>query len=291
MNVVICGNFSQSWHTESHVAHDFEALGHNVARYDGGPALPADLVLLQGNGGVTPEWVRALDCPTAAYHLDLFYGLARRDRVGVESMWQCDTVFTPDGDAKTAEYMRAKHVNHHWMPAACVSSEVRPGNWRPEYDYDVVFVGSKGYHREWPWRQTLLANLARRYGDRFRHFGAGARLHGQDLNDLYATARVVVGDSLALPGHTHYWSDRFYETVGRGGFLIGPKVPGIEEHFTDGQHLRLYELGDWNGLAANIDYYINNPTLARMIANDGQEHVRKHHTYKNRAQAMLDFLQ
>lgn len=293
MRIVVCGDFSRSFHTEVHVARDLRALGHAVTCSHGIPAsIDADLLLLQGNGGRTGNIrprlreIEATGCQSASYHLDLFAGLARESRVGIEPMWQVQTVFTPDGGS--TDFFAAKGIDHRWLPAAVVSDECQPGNWRAEYDHDVVFVGSQTYHREHPWRGQLLRFLTERYGNRFRVYDHHPPTRGQDLNDLYATARVVVGDSLTLAGHRDYVSDRLFESLGRGAVLVFPRVPGLNGlGFEEGEHYRGYDYGDTEGLAATIDALLASPDEARLMAKRGQTFVAENHTYVHRMQQLL----
>jgi FkbM family methyltransferase len=199
-----------------------------------------------------------------------------------EPFFGCDLVITADGGHE-AEYAAAG-VNHLWMPPGVSAAETqRVGVFDEEFDYDVVFVGTwRNYpHPEWePHRRALMTNLMQTYPRRFRPFCCGFR--GQRLADLYNTARIVIGDSCLAGGATRYWSDRIPETLGRGGFLIHPHVEGLDEHYTPGEHLITYQLGDFEQLDALIDYYLANPIARRKIARAGQAHVAAHHTYERR---------
>lgn len=306
--IVFISRFAHSWSTETHVARDAEAIGCNVhciaedrvgqalARGEN-PEIPeCDLVLymkadgLPGHAGL---WWKALErqgVKTASYHLDLYYGLDRQSQIGNDPFWQTGTVFTADGDPRALAYMRERGVNHRWLPAAIVSDECRAGHVVQELVHDVVFVGSTGaYHRQWPWRQQLLVALDHRYGDRFRAYGHGSKPKMRDfrLNDLYASARVVVGDSLALPGHRNYWSDRYYETIGRGGLLVAPHVDGLDEHFARGAHYLAYRPGDVDDLFGAIDVALDMPHMGETIRLVGREHVAAHHTYRHRVEQLL----
>lgn len=315
MRIVYCGNFLHSWCTEVHVARDAERIpGVEVVRVQEpqlatlkfldvirAAAQGAELLIYQRTWGLPMEAIDLWDelerdgCQTVSYHLDLYVGLQRAATIADDPFWRTGVVFTADGDPSTTEQLATWEIDHRWLPAACVSNEIVPGTpcesaWR---GIDLVFVGSAPqiYHREWPWRKKLLAGLEARYGRRFRVLPVGGkRLHGLDLNDLYATVPVVIGDSLALPGHRNYWSDRFYETVGRGGYLIGPNVPGIETQFTSGDHLDLYEIGDPATVIELVDHALDHRDEAREIARAGQAHVREHHTYTDRIRTMLDSL-
>lgn len=301
MKLAYIARFEHDWSTETHVARDAEALGITVDRIIPAAgfldeleerARGADIVVCQTTG-LPPDtaavWARleAAGVRTASYHLDLYAGLARWSQVTHDPFWRTGTVFTADGDPTTTRKLAELGIRHRWLPAAVVSDETDTGAWRAEYDYDVVFVGSRRYHPEWPWRRELIAHLERRYGDRFAIFDHHPPTRGRDLNDLYATARVVVGDTLALPGHRNFWSDRYYETLGRGGFLIAPYVDGIEAQFTNGEHLVFYMPGDPQHVSDLVDVALDAASFRHATVAAGHAHVAANHTYLHRVQQML----
>ena len=316
LRIFYIGNFRHDFCTEQHLSQELRALGHDVTIFqepsnpnDGRRFLDEfeswcntnqpDLVLFTRTWGLPPEatqlWRRleARGIWTASYHLDLYVGLKRQAGIEDDPFWTTQHVFTPDGDPLSADFFARHGINHHWSPPAIVSTGCYPGTSREEFAYDVVFVGSEDYHREWPWRPKLIQFLRERYGRRFRRFSGDCPegpIREEALNDLYTSAKVVVGDSLCLPGHTHYWSDRYFETVGRGGFLIAPFVEGLQDFFVDGEHLRFYEYGKLTQIADLVDYYLAHQDEARQIAQQGQAHVRDHHTYQHRLAAALEVM-
>ena len=92
-----------------------------------------------------------------------------------------------------------------------------------------------------------------------------------------------MGDTLC-PGfnHPYYWSDRVYETMGRGGFIIHPWIKGLQDEFIDGVHLRYYEYDNFKELKRLIDYYLKHDTERERIRRAGHEQVRNGCTYKAR---------
>lgn len=317
MRICYLGNFLHPWCTEVHVTRDAERLeGVEVDRvqeparlvdrrrgawlraFEERAAL-ADVVIYQRTWGVGPEltdvWRRLerRGTLTASYHLDLYHGLAREAGVEGDPFWSTGVVFTADGDPSTTAWLAGLGVDHRWMPAAIVSDEVGESASAVPFSHDVVFVGSLGehYHDEWPWRRELLEGLERRYGSRFARFPVnGRRLHGEGLSHLYASATVVVGDSLSLGAHRNYWSDRYYLTIGRAGYLVAPSIRGLEQHFTDGEHFTAYTIGALDEVFAHVDEALDDPRPGRAIAREGMEHVRAHHTYTHRVAAMLEAL-
>lgn len=300
LRIAYVGNFQPRHSTENHIRLSLESMGHTVVRLQEnqvgcGAILEAarrcDLLLytrtwgfLEGPkaGRILLAQLAELGVPTASYHLDLYFGLKRQRTIESDPFWMTKYVFTPDG-GHDAELRRAG-INHHYLRPGVFGPECVPGTPRADFAHDVVFVGSyAGYHAEWPYRRELVDWLRATYGDRFAHYGDGRVVRNEALNDLYASAKIVVGDSLCLGfTHPHYWSDRVYETVGRGGFLIHPHITGMEQEFQSGAHLVYYRFGDFAQLRALIDHYLVREEERRAIAARGQAFVREHCTYAHR---------
>lgn len=325
--IAYVGNFGPRHSTENHVKLSLEALGHRVVpvqedalhagtagRGDiGWPQLAgalqdegADLLLWTRTWQhVRPEEqdaaleaVRAAGTPSASYHLDLYLGLDREEQVGREAFWRTDVVCTADGAMADEDWWIEHGVRHRWVRPGVLAAECVPGTRRPQFAADVAFVGSwRRYHAEWPYRQQLVRWLQRTYGStgrdrRFRLWPEQGKpaVRNEELNDLYASTKVVVGDSLCIGfNRPRYWSDRVYETVGRGGFLVMPYIEGLGDEFTDGEHLRYYTFGDFGELKALIDYYTDpaHEDERARIAAAGQAHVRETATYTHRVAEVL----
>lgn len=311
--VAYVGNFGPEHSTENDIRRALLALGHEVvplqenerdtwrklASIGSWDHLP-DLVLWTRTWSLdVPAQLAALEAcrdagvPVVGYHLDRWFGLSREHEVRSEPFFAADVVVTADGGHQ-AEF-QAAGVTHWWAPPAVLGLEVmrtRDAFVDPMVP-DVVFVGSwQRYHEQWPWRRQLVRQLTRTYG---RKFGAYPRVRGQAvrgeaLSSLYRSAQVVVGDSCLAGSPSRYWSDRIPETVGRGGFLIHPYVDGIEDHYTDGEHLVLVEPGNWSEMDRAVRHWLARPDERRRIAAAGQAHVLEHHTYERRMEWLLDEL-
>jgi hypothetical protein len=244
------------------------------------PGMPMDdvLLLLQDKG-----------VPAVTYHLDLWIGLAREKDMGASAYWQLDHFFTVDPDM--AERLnRTKKPRGHFLPAGVYEGEAYRVKPSVAYPHDVVFVGSRGYHPEWPYRRQLVDWLQDTYGARFAHYGGDGRcaIRGPALNCLYASVPVVVGDTLC-PGFSKplYLSDRIFETTGRGGFMIHPYVPGMERFFELGKEVVVYSYGDFGELKEKIDYYLEHDGERERIRQAGFERTRRDHTYRKRWESIL----
>lgn len=312
MKALYVGNFEPEHSSESHIR---KALSHNKIdvtsfqenNYQEWPLLPAmvkdhDFVLWTRTGWNPPvpptlqyqmlSAAKDAGVPVVGFHLDKWWDLKRVNQVYTEPFFRSDLVITADGGHE--EQFKAAGVNHHWLaPGVSLPECQRTPVYRPELAHEIIFCGSwNEYHPEWSYRLELCNWLRRTYGDRvamYPRLGQHA-LRGQDLVDLYHSSKVMVGDSCLVGNATHYWSDRIPETLGRGGFLIHPKVVGMDDHYTDGEHLVTYNLGDFTKLKELIDHYVDADEERQTIAQAGKDHVLETATYEVRMAQVVEIL-
>lgn len=234
--------------------------------------------------------------PTVSYHLDRWHGLNREHQVRDQPFFRTSLVVSPNDDPRWAD----DGVNHFWLPPGVYGPECEPVPANPRrWPFDVVFVGSHPYpHPEWAkYRGDLLATFQRAFRGRFGILPRrGVPVRGRDLQELYATVPVILGDS-CLAGESYgYWSDRVPETLGRGGLLIHPYVPGIGAGFRDwygaGRRTELddllaYRLGEFDDAVAAARSALANPDASRSIAEHGRATVLTRDTYAHRMATVL----
>jgi|688.fasta_scaffold00152_17 hypothetical protein len=305
--ITFLGNFRVDYSSESHHAKTLESLGHEIIKLQESEttsevvlenAKQSDLFIwIHTHGWPTPGRLTMQDVllklkryqiPSMTYHLDLWFGLSRQRDLRTKPVYRhIDHFFTVD--RKMADWFNTRTtVKGHYLPAGVYDKECtyRPSKLKEE----VIFVGSKTYHAEWPYRPKLINFLSKTYGARFNLYGKEGLgvVRGQDLNNLYASTKVVVGDTLCPNfDYPDYWSDRIYETLGRGGFLIHPYIPGLEKEFEDKKHVVFYEYNNLDQLKQLIDYYLEHEEEREEIRKSGHDMVKTNYTYKNRWQHIL----
>lgn len=297
--ILYIGNFTRPWTTENHIKASFESLGyeviplqegkiHNKQIFDAIKTYNPEFLLYTKTWNKNYDW-KAIKRRvfTVSWTLDLYHDLERKTQLDDNPFFHTHLVISPDGGHEK-EFKEHK-VNHAYVKPGVFDKECYIGKYDAEYDYDVVFVGSYlFYHPEWKHRKALVDFLIKTYGNRFEFFPKDRAIRGDTLNNLYATAKIVVGDSLHSP---HYWSDRLYETTGRGGFLIHPKVEGIDEEFEYGTHIVGYNYWDFKGLKKKIDYYLKNPDERKAVQMAGFNMVKEKCTYVVRCQEVLKIIE
>lgn len=306
MRIVFLGNFDVPYTTENDFKKTYERLGHTVIPLQENRVTTekllnacksADLLHYvhthgwETTGHKTMEQVlKEINCYSISVHLDYWKGLKREKDVGTHPFWQTDFVFTADGGSN--EWYRKKGINHYYLPAGILEESCYLGEKKESYSFDVLFAGSYHYHPEWSYRPKLLDWLSETYKNRFVRVAGDTKhgtIRGNYLNDLYNSSKVIVGDTLCLNfNHPDYFSDRLFETTGRGGFIIFPYIKGIEKMFELGRELITYEFGNFEQLKSLIDYYLEHEEERNKIRLAGMERTKRDHTYTERVRQIFE---
>jgi hypothetical protein len=249
-------------------------------------ALPgADLLLWVHTPGKAPPHgdrilarARAHGVATVGLHLDLYWTRPNREpEIGRDPWWRCDHVFTADGGHQ--KEFAARGIRHHWLPAAAGRRWLTPGIVdRARWPEPIVFVGtcSQGAHRDH--RRRLITWAKDRWGDRFGWYGSPRRrVWGEDLSSLYATARVVLADSVPV---SRYWSDRVPLTLARGAPLAHPMIEGMPEQGYTRDVILGYQVGEFEPLGDLIDSITDRELADRAAA--GRVLVEEQHMWEHR---------
>lgn len=297
----------KSFNTENHIALTLEKMGHEVRFIQEDEikfgTLP-DLVKGSELFLWTRTWkdkvlledlkkIESMGIPTVSYHLDKYAGIQRDGGIGVDTFWKTKYVFSPEGSVESNRIFEKHGINQIYMPAGVFAEECYLAS-ENEFDYDIIFIGGgKEYmHPEWKYRAELVTWLENTYGSRFKKFGGPDGLvRGKDLNNVFARSKIVIGDSLCKDfTDSFYYSDRVFETTGRGGFIIHSYIPGITDHFRDRHELVLYSLGNFTQLKNLIDYYLEHDEEREIIRRNGHERTKLTNTYTHRMEMMLKIL-
>lgn len=305
MKIGFIGNFKPAFSTENERKWSFEKLGHRVIPLQENQITSADLQELLVMGRVDmliyshthdPSYIidglidvfkeyKNAGIPTVSCHLDRWAWLKRVEDVGKESTWFTSHIFMADASPEAVQLYEELNLNWHYLKPGVVERDCYIAEQdRETYPHDIVFTGSRNYHPEYPFRTQLIDFLKQEYGDRFGHYGNdGIRvLRQDDLNVMLASSKIVVGDS-CFGGRPNYVSDRYYETRGRGGFLLHPKTEGVDDigvgHYTKENLL---------SLKTAIDHWLEHDEERENMRAKGFAWVKDHETYTKRSQEILD---
>ncbi len=243
--------------------------------------------------------------PVVGVHLDQFAVLPQRAKhLHTETYFQgVDLMLTADGGSQ--DVWEKAGIKHRQLLPAISERWLGLGEPRDEYRSDIAFVGSwEGqYHREFAHRHELIERLERSWGDRVKLWPRRGqpRIVGRDLNDLYASTKVVIGDAFHVPGSggaplANTGSDRSPETMGRGGLLLTPEVEGWNAAPGDPFHAGCWtwEMWNWKALDEGIEMMLEiemmlglDADMLRPMVIDG---IAANHTYTARVHTIVEIM-
>jgi len=313
MKIAFVGNFDVSYSSENHHASSLETLGHEVVKLQEAKtrtetileiAMDCDiLVWVHTHGWVTEgaidvgmlfRLLKKSGVITLSYHLDLWLGIKRQKDLEADPFYKEIEHFFATDKLMADWFNSFTKVKGHYIPAGVYDKEVYIDRTPHQFTNDVIFVGSKGYHSEWKYRPKLINHLSETFGSKFTHIGGdgAGTVRGAELNSLYGSSKVAVGDTLCLNfKYPYYFSDRLFESTGRGAFTIFPYITGIEDNFVIDKEIVTYKFDDFNELDEKIRYYLENETEREQIRLAGHERTKKEHTYLHRWTAILERVQ
>lgn len=299
--ILYIGDFVQFFATENYITYGFEQLGYAVMRVNEksvpnakavlGAALKYKVEFVMFSKGKfverdeTVALLQKYNILTVGWIFDLFFtmpALFGRSRL-TSAAFKADICCLTDGGHKTE--WKSHNVNHRLLRQGIHKPDAKLGKKRPHEP--IIFLGTYSYAA----RMELIDWLKKTYGKDFAHYGKGGdrpEVRGMELNDLLASTKIVVGDSVPSP---NYWSNRIYEVTGRGGFLLHPSVEGLETEFKDGQHYIGYQHGNFTELKKKIDYYLTHDQEREKIKMAGHNLTKTTYAYTNRCQQLIKYVE
>lgn len=293
------GKFDHIWNEEC-IAKSLEELGVNVHRQDENEyvknilanidQVKPDLVMfaklnLANDPNFLIKGLKERKIPSVSWTFDLYFDYVREKYVPHYAFMKADHVFTTDGghDVK----FTTLGINHHLLRQGIYEPEAIMYPRPEEYKHDIIFVGS--HNPNHPYRQALMKFLEDNYGDKFKWYGKDDTndVRSLKLNELFAQSKIVIGDSVPSP---KYWSNRIYESLGRGAFLISPEIEGLEKEFEYYKHFIPYTYYDFPSLKKKIDYYLTHDEEREKIRQAGFEFTKANYTYKKRCEKLLQVI-
>lgn len=292
MTILYVGKFGKMW-DEEYIAQGFENIGHKVIRHaehrhwlDLKHALEREKpdILLFAKWDTPKELVSTIQkhqrdgMKTVCWVFDLYFDYVRENQVFTRSFFKADYVFTTDGGHD--EQFKKAGVNHQLVRQGIRTEEcfIQPGTPR-----GIVFVGTDSGVGQY--RVDMIGSV-KKFAPDMRWVGRGDsdEMRGVALNELYGNTKIVLGDSYYSP---YYWSNRVVETLGRGGFLIHPEVPGLKEEYP---HIVTYERGNWTDLKNRIVYYLNHEQERLDLIQKNYEWVRDRYTIEKKCAELISKL-
>jgi hypothetical protein len=166
-------------------------------------------------------------------------------------------------------------TNQGYLPGGC---EDQTASFNPQPSIPCAFVGTL-----YSDRRKKIADIVVRAGGKVLETSE-QWIYGEALSKFVQSVKVVVGDNVRndVPG---YWSTRNYIIPGAGGFLLTPRVPGLDKQFKVGEHLAVYDTVEQ--LPGELDRWLRDDDEREKVRRDGHAHARLNHNWEVRAKSLL----
>jgi glycosyltransferase involved in cell wall biosynthesis len=112
----------------------------------------------------------------------------------------------------------------------------------------------------------------------------GSHIPNSDLRRYYASASIVLNDTWEDMRAAGFISNRIYDALACGAFVLSDDVQGLAAEFDGG--VAIYQ--DADDLRRAIDRYLDAPGLRNQIAERGRAAVMDRHTFERRATRILE---
>jgi hypothetical protein len=185
---------------------------------------------------------------------------------------RCDLGFCTDGDWVAKD----DTGKLHWLTQGADEREFEKWTLPITRPVDVLFVGGIGYGRD-----KFVEELRAKYGEKFKHVLKGC--YGPALEYQIRSAKIVVAPD--SPVTDQYWSNRVYNVLRMGGFLLHSWSEGLAKQYSEPMVLVFYKdlpLCDVIDKWLSQDY----PSLSQL-AGYGQHRTMNCHTYRHRCVELI----
>lgn len=275
---------------EGAISYALRKLGHTV------------LEVPEAHGGIAS----ATGIDLLLFHKWYDYGAVARSDARVKAFWHFDLVTSDDWELKNRDAERVEWMSRitplvdlgfctdgDWV-ASDTTGKLRwltqgmdervagiadpPPNGQ---DVEILFTGTTIHGGR---RMSHVRELVRRYGRRFKVIGdrTKKRYHGRELAAVFARAKVVIAPD--GPVTDRYWSNRVYNTLGLGGFLLHPACEGLSTQYAPGELIRYADREHLNEL---IDFYLHRPADRDARRKWGYEATVTRHLYRHRCEELV----
>ena len=115
----------------------------------------------------------------------------------------------------------------------------------------------------------------------------GEHIPNEELHRYYSSAHIVLNDHWPDMRAHGFLSNRLYDALACGAFIVSDAAVGMEEEF-DGA---IATYADRDDLRSLIDRYLHDPEARRAMAERGREIVLQRHTFERRVDQLLQHVE
>jgi len=257
-------------------------------------------VLLQ----VLPEWnnLEDRDCDVVLllrglsqykprkHQFNIMWNISHPDKISINEYNKYDFVFVASN--KWKEELEDKLNVPVKSLLQCTDPELFYPEFSEEYKHELLFVG---INRQ-PFRQIIHDLLPTKrdlglYGKNWKgkvdsKYICGEHIPNIELHKAYSSCKILLNDHWGDMREKGFISNRLFDGLAAGAFIISDKVRGIKEIFGDS----VVTYSDSNELDELINYYLVHEDERKDKIKKGRDMVLNNHTFQKRVEQILEIL-
>ena len=140
------------------------------------------------------------------------------------------------------------------------------------------------------YRLDIAYRLTVEFGDRFGVYGnfpnAKGNLNSDQIREAQQYNNCKIAINCSHLNYTRYSSDRQLRIMGSGAFCLTHHYDGISMDYTPKRNLDTFH--DLDEMVKKCHYYLKNDKIRQKIADAGYEYVRRHFTFQNMAESIVE---
>lgn len=187
-----------------------------------------------------------------------------------------DAFFT--NDIKSVELYQDAGIRAYQLPLATNDQLFHPVSCKPDYQCDVLHLGSAQESRVEPIKLLKKHFDIHVHGENWENYGVENRgiIIGNDLLSVLSSANIVVVLSRAPSGY-HIIKPQIFDYLSAGCLVVTDDFPELHRYFDVAKELVTFI--DSEDMIMKIRYYLDNPNEASKIREAGREKVIKNYTW------------
>jgi hypothetical protein len=221
--------------------------------------------------------------------VNVLWHISHPDRASPELYDRYDHVFV------ASDSFAASMAGHTSVPVVPLHQATDPERFFPQPGgpaHELLYVANyRDGRRVVDWLFPTAHDVAV-YGRGWDEHGLEPRYHrgttipNQDLRRYYGAAAIVLNDTWEDMRAAGFISNRIYDALASGGFVLSDDVAGLADEFDGG--VAVYR--DADELRAAIERYLGDPAARRELAGRGRTAVLARHTFGQRAASILSVI-
>lgn len=236
------------------------------------------VIELKNNGAWIANWTGDARYPTPRWYYDVGKHIDL-------------TLFSNEQDAIV---LRENGVNAGFLQIGIDENIYTPIGKRKNV-CDIAFMANN-YNGDFPlsnYRKETADILKRKYKNKFGLFGSGwnkiatGNLYSSQLDEAAVYRGSKIGINISHFDLERYSSDRIFRIMGSGALCMCKEYPGYYRDFKDKENLVIWR--DHKELIQIIDYYLQNESERKRIADNGCKLVHEKYTFKNTVETLLKY--